>query len=477
MTITTETDGPAWVVKGASLLALAAGLGLGLPVLLPSAAPLQFPALVLFWWLLRVVPGENLPILKLSATMGLGYGIARIMGVMLPIPVLAVLLVGATLFWMATGWMACRFWRLGPGLGSLAMGGWLVLAEWVFQHVLPLFGSGQSFVLSWSPWGHWLPFVPLFGMPMLVFLLGSLSWLAAALFSPGPRTGLVKPLAFSVLLAALPFAAGVVWKAGRPPGESRKIAVWGCPVETLKGGKIVTSHLLPAMEEASRQGAGLIVFPEMILQNGRSSKGLEQLRGAAARLGLTVVVGWFDDGMKTANRLTIIGSDGKDAASYIKTNLVPLLEAYDLRGDGVPASADWKGVRLGAMICQDDNFPAMAWRAASLGANLLTVPTFDWPGVHHTHFLNSRWRPQENGMALAKAAIGGHSAVVDAEGGVLASRDCTLGPALVVAEVVIPLSPSPYHLWGDWPLLAVSAAVLAAGLARLRRPPGGDIIR
>ena len=54
----------------------------------------------------------------------------------------------------------------------------------------------------------------------------------------------------------------------------------------------------------------------------------------------------------------------------------------------------------------DDN-DARTLRRGLGGAQILAVPTLDWPGVALEHFRSNRWRALENGIPVVRGAFGG----------------------------------------------------------------------
>lgn len=107
------------------------------------------------------------------------------------------------------------------------------------------------------------------------------------------------------------------------------------------------------------------------------------------------------------------------------------------------------GLRIGVLVCYDRRFPE-AWRALrGLGADLVVVPVAGSGGDDMDFFVGEmRTHARENGLAVLCAnKVGdehvgggtvdnfGHSAVIGADGAVLALRRREAGPGLALAEL------------------------------------------
>ncbi|MDD9811106.1 MAG: apolipoprotein N-acyltransferase [Gammaproteobacteria bacterium] len=132
------------------------------------------------------------------------------------------------------------------------------------------------------------------------------------------------------------------------------------------------------------------------------------------------------------------------------------------------------GVRLAASLCYEDAFPA-EWRAQVPAAGLLVNLSEDvWFGdslAPHQRLQMARFRALESGRPLLRASNNGLSSVIDERGGIVA-----IAPQFTVAAVAAAVAPragiTPYIARGDWPALALGAALLALG-GLAARPPAG----
>lgn len=126
---------------------------------------------------------------------------------------------------------------------------------------------------------------------------------------------------------------------------------------------------------------------------------------------------------------------------------------FDERAHFAPGEAlhlvEVADLRIGVLVCYDRRFPE-AWRALRrMGADLVVVPVAGSGGDDMDFFVGEmRTHARENGLAVLCAnKVGdehvggatidnyGHSAVIDADGAVLALRPRGDGPGLVLADL------------------------------------------
>ena len=144
----------------------------------------------------------------------------------------------------------------------------------------------------------------------------------------------------------------------------------------------------PAIEEAARQGADLVVLPETLTfyGSGRSmadcaepipGPSTEHFGRLARRHDLYIVAGLLErDGRLVYNVAVLIGPDGAVAGKYRKVTLPRSeIEAGVTPGAEYPVFATRFG-RLGMMVCYDGFFPEVARALSNRGAEVIAWPVW-----------------------------------------------------------------------------------------------------
>jgi predicted amidohydrolase len=151
--------------------------------------------------------------------------------------------------------------------------------------------------------------------------------------------------------------------------------------------------VLGRFDEATGQGARLVVFPECALTGyGFHSKdeawpyaesvpgpSLDRLATACARADAFMVVGFLErDRDRLFNACALLGPLGV-VGSYRKLHLPYLgVDRFTDPGDRPFAVHDAGGLRVGLIICYDGSFPESGRVLTLLGADVLVLPT-NWP--------------------------------------------------------------------------------------------------
>jgi len=198
--------------------------------------------------------------------------------------------------------------------------------------------------------------------------------------------------------------------------------------------------MLGQMEDAARQGAALIVFPELALTGYLppnevaplavrvQGDELAPLRQAAARLGLGVAIGMAElNGDTRYNSLVYVNAQGEVEHVYRKLHLWDTERLWATPGDGL-GTFSAEGVRAGMWICYDTRFPE-AGRLVAAGGGTLALVATAWLGPAAEWELAVRARALDNGMYVAASALQGTyagnrfvgpSLIADPHGNVLA---------------------------------------------------------
>ena len=410
---------------------------------------------VILVFLLNIVTsGPNLPwrTAAVGALFGLGYSLKMLFSLRLPLAVSAVLLCSQTFVWILFAAGASQLMKLPFPLDTLCIASLGASLFWLEWTSLPLWGTAQNFACS-VPFNR--PFIRCVGTAGGTWSL----LLVSAWFSTvrKPQNHLWE-VAISVAIGlgcvfySEKFSASL---AKRAP-KTLRVATFGWAQTSFEGlGQIQT-----LAREASEQGARLLVTPEAAIHVGNRAEFRVALCTLALKYNLALAIGYFDDA-KNENCIDFVNAQGEVAGRYIKTHLVPMMERYN-KGRGEIALMEVDGIKVGGVICQDDNFPDIARRYARAGTQLLVVPTNDWKRVKNIHFANHIWRALEFRFALARAASEGISALTSLDGTVETSSDHFQdGAKLLVADVRVGNGkPTFYAKTGDWFPIACGLAAI-----------------
>ena len=167
--------------------------------------------------------------------------------------------------------------------------------------------------------------------------------------------------------------------------------------------RVILHHL----DEAAKNGATLVAFPECALTGyGFASRAealacaetipgptVQQVAEACVRLGTFCVFGLLEaDGDRLYNACVLVGPEGL-IGSYRKIHLPFVgVDRFADPGDRPFAIHEANGMRIGMHICYDGAFPESARILTLLGADLLILPT-NWPTHSETaaeHMMSCR---------------------------------------------------------------------------------------
>ncbi len=225
---------------------------------------------------------------------------------------------------------------------------------------------------------------------------------------------------------------------------------------------------LRLIAQASRQGAALVVLPEMFYWRGPAARDVEIAEGldgllvgrlaeAARAARITLVAGSIlerhPNGGLPWNTSLVFGPDGDRLAVYRKIHLFDIdlpagprvQESERLSPGEDPVCVETAVGRIGLSICYDLRFPELYRQLVAAGAEILCVPsafTFATGAAHWEVLLRARaienqaWvlAPNQCGPVGHGPEVWGHSQIVDPWGVVVAGAGAG-SEALVVATV------------------------------------------
>lgn len=172
-------------------------------------------------------------------------------------------------------------------------------------------------------------------------------------------------------------------------------------------------------EKAARQGADVLVTPEMFLTGynigpekvRRSAQMLggpllAQLGTVAERNGIAIVTGLPELGNdgKLYNTAVFVGPDGHLVRSYRKTHLYGEVDrAQFSAGDSLCSPFIYKSWKIALAVCYDIEFPEVARTLATKGVELILTPTANMVPYDSVATRIVPARAQENTIYIAYA--------------------------------------------------------------------------
>ncbi len=231
--------------------------------------------------------------------------------------------------------------------------------------------------------------------------------------------------------------------------DTLTLALWQCPYADTTAQAL--NRLDATAAEAAAAGADLLVCPEMSLTGygigaERARALAEPADGALAQAvrriaqhhRLAIVYGYPEHNGERApfNAVQAIDPDGQTLAHYRKTHLFGDMDRQQFSpGDRAPTAFDWRGWRLGLLICYDVEFPETVRLLALQGADAVLVPTANMRAYDEVPQLLVPARACENRLYVAYAnacgeepglVYGGLSVLASPQGAVLAQAGRTM---------------------------------------------------
>ena len=130
------------------------------------------------------------------------------------------------------------------------------------------------------------------------------------------------------------------------------------------------------LKRAKKNNVDLIVFPECALtgypprdtktidfvNQGKTEQALQQIQKRAKEFSIAIAIGiaWKDENNIWRNRAFFIDENGKILEYYDKIQQTSHERKFFIDGDRLPAF-EWKGLKLGMLICMDMRYPEL-WR-------------------------------------------------------------------------------------------------------------------
>ncbi len=406
--------------------------------------------------------------------------------------------------------------RLGGMLGTLVFP-LAVTTVWYLSGLVNPFPWGNP---AYTQYGN-LPLLQLASVTGLWGIVFLMSWLASlvnwaweqAFVWPKVRPGL---LLYSVLLALVFVGGGARLAFFAPQGSTVRVASFSASrarplpdapfIDTERGavflyGKAteaqrqairplfaqIDNDLLTHSQQEARAGAKVVVWSEMsavVLQEDETTffqqaQSVARQSGIYLDVGLAVFLRPSEKPPFVQDESVVIDPSGTIVAIYLKAHPIPVMESYQVPGDGrMPVVATPYG-RLATAICYDADFPSTILQAGQANADILLLPGGDWRAIDPLHTQMATFRAIENGFSLVRQSQAGLAMAVDYEGQALAASDYfTTDSQVMVAYVPMQGVHTIYATIGDlfaWLSVAGLVVLIGGALARRRKAGEADV--
>ena len=392
------------------------------------------------------------------------------------------------------GWCIARFLPRAGALATLVgiPAAWLLMEWW-----RGWFLTGFSWLsLGYSQTDTWLAgFAPVAG----VYGVSALLLLSAGAIVTLVRGSRAARLAATLVLV-LPWLIGfalvkVDWThaKGQPVGVA---VIQGAVPQDQKWLDANHDTTLKLYRDLTAQALGtpLIVWPESappdLANNLSDYLSAEFTYDPANERGSALILGVVraDEGELYFNSVLALGD--QDLLWYNKSHLVPFAEFFPVPGfvrswlrlaslpyedftrgaDNQPPLAA-AGLKLATTICYEDAYGSSQLPLLGQADVLVNVTNDAWFGhssARHQHFQIARMRAIEAQRFLVRAANDGISAVVGPHGEVIA-RAPEFTPYVLRAAITARSGLPPYAYVGNWPVLLLALAGVAAAAAMRHR--------
>jgi apolipoprotein N-acyltransferase len=401
------------------------------------------------------------------------------------------------LFPAAVGALQAR-WRIAPALRLLLLMPLLWgVTEWVRGWLFtgfPWLGIGYSQV-PFSPLSGYAPLVGVYGVSFLLALIAAL--LAWGVTTRGPITKRIWALvAIATLGVGGQLLRGIHWAV--PDGVPTTVALLqGNVPQDMKWQPEKTRATLESYARmAAASPAQLIVLPETALPLFESDLPdfyRDGLISLGQKNGGDVLTGLPTGSPQNAYYNSVISLGSAPSQRYHKVHLVPF-------GEFIPLKAVWGwvievlhiplsdfargapnqrplaigGQRVAANICYEDAFGEEIIHQLPEASVLVNVSNLAWFGDSFApwqHTQMSQMRALETGRMMLRATNTGVTAIIDAQGHILASLPL-FQPGSLSGTIQGYAGSTPYVRWGNRPVLALWG-ILGIGLllTGFRRQP------
>jgi apolipoprotein N-acyltransferase len=189
----------------------------------------------------------------------------------------------------------------------------------------------------------------------------------------------------------------------------------------------IQERLLSESRKLADNGAKIVVWSEGngIVWKDQEARWIERILDLAKekRIYLVAAVGAKIPGqLLIENKVVVADPSGRKIGEYFKSRPVPGAE-NSVPGGTPPFEFDTPWGRMGLVICFDADFNQWIRVLDSKKLRALFVPSADWEAINPYHTRMAGFRAVEGGYPVVRITDSGLSALFDAKGRLLASRD------------------------------------------------------
>jgi apolipoprotein N-acyltransferase len=222
--------------------------------------------------------------------------------------------------------------------------------------------------------------------------------------------------------------------------------------DTVESQALRLGALSQQARAASGQGAQLIVMPELGLGFDPQEEYSAELTALAAETNAYLLIGYgIDDPGGWRNEAVMLTPDGQFLEVYGKNHPTSPGEPPIITSGVYPIYETSLG-KLGTIICNDVHWTDTSRTLVLKGAQLITLPTLEGPGMALEQVAQSILRAVENRVVIVKADAAYAAAVIDPYGKIVALRNGSPDGAAfaLVADVPLGTAGTLYSKLGDW---------------------------
>ncbi|MFZ1677788.1 MAG: nitrilase-related carbon-nitrogen hydrolase, partial [Saprospiraceae bacterium] len=229
-----------------------------------------------------------------------------------------------------------------------------------------------------------------------------------------PLSALILLIVYGTMRYDLSKASGVDTIKVAAVGTDSEVN--GYPLPSKESNDVVKRNLFDRTTLAAHSGAKLVVWNEgsTFIMPDEENAWRDSLSALSRRLHVPLVAAFIvplsESPMQYRNNYLFFDSNGALVSTYNKHEPVPGEPA--IKGKEPLKVFDIGGVKTGAVICYDYDFPYLAKGFGELKADLVADPSSDWRGIDPLHTRMAAFRAVEQGHSILRSTRFGMSAAI-----------------------------------------------------------------